>query len=136
MENTSLSIGRLPAEVYVPFSLSHLILGVWRIAHVIISYFLSAGCYRLVRHWIQAFAILPLFSPSSPPQPAGFPTKLPDIVPLARGHTAPVLDTAWNPFDDNIVASAGEDGKGEYLSQFSYIYLQVLITFVSVHLEG
>ncbi|KIR41183.1 deoxyuridine 5'-triphosphate nucleotidohydrolase [Cryptococcus deuterogattii 99/473] len=41
----------------------------------------------------------------------GFPTKLPDIVPLARGHTAPVLDTAWNPFDDNIVASAGEDGK-------------------------
>ncbi|WVO21286.1 uncharacterized protein IAS62_002593 [Cryptococcus decagattii] len=58
-----------------------------------------------------AFAILPLFSPSSPPQPAGFPTKLPDIVPLARGHTAPVLDTTWNPFDDNIVASAGEDGK-------------------------
>ncbi|OWZ54914.1 deoxyuridine 5'-triphosphate nucleotidohydrolase [Cryptococcus neoformans A2-102-5] len=58
-----------------------------------------------------AFAILPLFSPTSPPQPAGFPTKLPDIVPLARGHTAPVLDTAWNPFDDNIVASAGEDGK-------------------------
>lgn len=39
------------------------------------------------------------------------PSKLPDILPLARGHSAPVLDTAWSPFDDSIVASAGEDGK-------------------------
>ncbi|ODN75592.1 hypothetical protein L202_06711 [Cryptococcus amylolentus CBS 6039] len=58
-----------------------------------------------------AFVVLPLFSPVTPPKPEGFPTKLPDIVPLARGHTAAVLDTAWNPFDDNVVASAGEDGK-------------------------
>lgn len=33
------------------------------------------------------------------------------MIPLARGHTAPVLDTDWNPFDDSVVASAGEDGK-------------------------
>ncbi|KAK1921449.1 microtubule binding protein [Papiliotrema laurentii] len=58
-----------------------------------------------------AFAILPEYSPFTPPAPAGFPTKLPDILPLARGHTAPVLDTAWSPFDDNLVTSAGEDGK-------------------------
>jgi coronin-1B/1C/6 len=31
------------------------------------------------------------------------------IYPLARAHTAPVLDTAWNPFHEDIVASAGED---------------------------
>ncbi|KAI9632154.1 uncharacterized protein MKK02DRAFT_35550 [Dioszegia hungarica] len=58
-----------------------------------------------------AFAVLPNFSAFSAPSPTGFPTKLPDILPLARGHTAPVLDTAWSPFDDNLVVSAGEDGK-------------------------
>ncbi|WWC85478.1 uncharacterized protein L201_000342 [Kwoniella dendrophila CBS 6074] len=74
----------------------------------------AGGKYLAVNWQVSgggAFAILPLFSPATPPQPAGFPTKLPDIIPLARGHTAPVLDTAWSPFDDNIVASAGEDGK-------------------------
>lgn len=40
-----------------------------------------------------------------------FPSRLPDIIPLARQHSAPVLDTAWSPFDDNIVASGGEDGN-------------------------
>ncbi|KAH8917594.1 DUF1900-domain-containing protein [Atractiella rhizophila] len=35
--------------------------------------------------------------------------KLPDIYPLCRGHTAPVLDTAWSPFDDYLIASCGED---------------------------
>ena len=39
------------------------------------------------------------------------PYKLPDIIPLARGHTAPVLDTDWSPFQDNVVVSGGEDGK-------------------------
>lgn len=61
---------------------------------------------------LQAFVVLPLFSPFTPPAPAGFPSKLPDILPLCRGHTGPVLDTKWNPFNDNVVASAGEDGKG------------------------
>jgi coronin-1B/1C/6 len=32
---------------------------------------------------------------------------------LARGHSGPVLDTAWAPFNatGSLVASAGEDGK-------------------------
>jgi len=57
-----------------------------------------------------AFAILPLPSPFRP-LPNYLPYKLPDVIPLARGHTAPVLDTDWNPFDDSVVASGGEDGK-------------------------
>lgn len=55
-----------------------------------------------------AFAILPLPSPWSSSQVSG---KLPDVIPLARGHQAPVLDTAWNPFNDSVVASGGEDGN-------------------------
>ncbi|EMD39400.1 hypothetical protein CERSUDRAFT_113035 [Gelatoporia subvermispora B] len=57
-----------------------------------------------------AFAILPLPSPFQP-LPFGFPSKLPDLIPLARSHTGPVLDTDWSPFNDALVASAGEDGK-------------------------
>jgi coronin-1B/1C/6 len=57
-----------------------------------------------------AFAILPLPSPFAP-LPQNIPYKLPDIIPLARGHSAPVLDTAWSPFNDSVVASGGEDGK-------------------------
>jgi coronin-1B/1C/6 len=57
-----------------------------------------------------AFAILPLPTPFRP-LPNYLPNKLPDVIPLARGHTAPVLDTDWNPFDNTVVASAGEDGK-------------------------
>ncbi|GAA5821405.1 hypothetical protein JCM11251_004607 [Rhodosporidiobolus azoricus] len=37
--------------------------------------------------------------------------KLPDLFPLCRAHTAPVLDTHWSPFDDSLVASVGEDSK-------------------------
>ncbi|KAK9449647.1 uncharacterized protein V1518DRAFT_414284 [Limtongia smithiae] len=37
--------------------------------------------------------------------------KIPDVIPLFRGHTATVLDTDWNPFDDRVLASASEDGK-------------------------
>ncbi|KAM0754761.1 DUF1900-domain-containing protein [Meredithblackwellia eburnea MCA 4105] len=37
--------------------------------------------------------------------------KVPDLFPLCRAHTAPVLDTAWSPFDDDLIASAGEDGR-------------------------
>lgn len=48
-----------------------------------------------------AFAVVPLHEMG----------KLPDQVPLFRGHTAAVLDTDWNPFDDEIVASGSDDGK-------------------------
>ncbi|THH29232.1 hypothetical protein EUX98_g4971 [Antrodiella citrinella] len=57
-----------------------------------------------------AFAILPLPSPFNH-LPHNLPSKLPDIIPLARSHTGPVLDTAWSPFNDSIVASGAEDGK-------------------------
>jgi len=57
-----------------------------------------------------AFAILPLPSPFEP-LPHAVPTKLPDLIPLARSHSAPVLDTDWSPFNDAMVASAGDDGK-------------------------
>ncbi|KAF9267620.1 microtubule binding protein [Marasmius fiardii PR-910] len=56
-----------------------------------------------------AFAILPLPSPFQ--TIPGFPHKLPDSLPLARSHTAPVLDTDWSPHNDSLVASGGEDGK-------------------------
>lgn len=37
--------------------------------------------------------------------------KLPDQIPLFRGHKGPVLDTDWNPFDDDVVASGSDDGN-------------------------
>ncbi|KAI1489327.1 hypothetical protein F5X96DRAFT_15792 [Biscogniauxia mediterranea] len=37
--------------------------------------------------------------------------KVPDVIPLFRGHTATVLDTDWNPFNDRVIASASDDGK-------------------------
>ncbi|KAK5653107.1 hypothetical protein OQA88_9205 [Cercophora sp. LCS_1] len=48
-----------------------------------------------------AFAVIPL----------GEHGKVPDQIPLFRGHTAAVLDTDWNPFNDHIIASASDDGK-------------------------
>ncbi|EME45086.1 hypothetical protein DOTSEDRAFT_70964 [Dothistroma septosporum NZE10] len=48
-----------------------------------------------------AFAVIPLEEKG----------KLPDQIPLFRGHTAVVLDTDWSPFDDSIIASASDDGK-------------------------
>ncbi|KAJ5627272.1 hypothetical protein N7528_004699 [Penicillium herquei] len=48
-----------------------------------------------------AFAVIPL-------EERG---KLPDRIPLFRGHTAVVLDTDWNPFDDDLIASCSDDGK-------------------------
>ncbi|TRM58137.1 hypothetical protein BD626DRAFT_464000 [Schizophyllum amplum] len=56
-----------------------------------------------------AFAILPLPSPFS--MIPDFPNKLPDTLPLARSHTAPVLDTDWSPHNDAVVASGGDDGR-------------------------
>ncbi|PMD41050.1 coronin-6 [Hyaloscypha variabilis F] len=37
--------------------------------------------------------------------------RLPEQIPLFRGHTGPVLDTDWNPFNDRIIASGSDDGK-------------------------
>ncbi|KAG5990966.1 Coronin-like protein crn1 [Claviceps spartinae] len=48
-----------------------------------------------------AFAVIPLNEKG----------KLPDQIPLFRGHTATVLDTDWNPFNDRVIASASEDGR-------------------------
>ncbi|KAK1462373.1 PH domain-containing protein [Colletotrichum melonis] len=48
-----------------------------------------------------AFAVIPL----------GEKGKVPDQIPLFRGHTATVLDTDWNPFNDRVIASGSEDGK-------------------------
>ncbi|KAF2456292.1 hypothetical protein BDY21DRAFT_372430 [Lineolata rhizophorae] len=48
-----------------------------------------------------AFSVIPL----------GERGRIPEHIPLFRGHTAAVLDTDWSPFDDNLIASASEDGK-------------------------
>ncbi|KAI8366059.1 uncharacterized protein BYT42DRAFT_588755 [Radiomyces spectabilis] len=48
-----------------------------------------------------AFAVVPLSNVG----------KLPENYPLYRGHTAPVLDTDFNPFNDYVVASGSEDTK-------------------------
>lgn len=48
-----------------------------------------------------AFAVIPL-------EERG---KLPDQIPLFRGHTAAVLDTDWHPFNDHVIASASDDGR-------------------------
>ncbi|OBT49935.1 hypothetical protein VE04_09163 [Pseudogymnoascus sp. 24MN13] len=48
-----------------------------------------------------AFAVIPLNEKG----------RLPEQIPLFRGHTAPVLDTDWNPFNDRIIASGSDDGK-------------------------
>ncbi|KAG9118392.1 Coronin-like protein crn1 [Ceratobasidium sp. 392] len=75
---------------------------------------ISASGSYLALNWNAsgggAFAILPLASPFRP-LPHSLPYKLPDLIPLARGHTAPVLDTDWSPFNDSVVVSGGEDGR-------------------------
>ncbi len=48
-----------------------------------------------------AFAVIPLEEKG----------KLPEQLPLFRGHTAAVLDTDWSPFNDNLIASGSDDGK-------------------------
>ncbi|OJD22834.1 hypothetical protein ACJ73_05820, partial [Blastomyces percursus] len=48
-----------------------------------------------------AFAVLPINETG----------KAPDRFPLFRGHTAVVLDTDWNPFNDSLIASGSDDGK-------------------------
>ncbi|KAG1437278.1 hypothetical protein G6F56_013185 [Rhizopus delemar] len=48
-----------------------------------------------------AFAVVPLSQVG----------KLPENYPLYRGHTAAVLDTDFNPFNDYLIASGAEDSK-------------------------
>lgn len=48
-----------------------------------------------------AFAVIPLSQRG----------RLPEQIPLFRGHTAPVLDTDWSPFNDSLIASGSDDGK-------------------------
>lgn len=48
-----------------------------------------------------AFAVIPLSQRG----------RLPESIPLFRGHTAPVLDTDWSPFNDSLIASGSDDGK-------------------------
>ncbi|KAL4920114.1 hypothetical protein BDW62DRAFT_22738 [Aspergillus aurantiobrunneus] len=48
-----------------------------------------------------AFAVIPLSARG----------KLPERIPLFRGHTAVVLDTDWNPFNDDLIASGSDDGR-------------------------
>ncbi|KAL8672197.1 MAG: hypothetical protein Q9168_003329 [Polycauliona sp. 1 TL-2023] len=48
-----------------------------------------------------AFAVIPLNEKG----------RLPDQLPLFRGHKAVVLDTDWSPFDDSLIASGSDDGK-------------------------
>ncbi|KAL2395444.1 Coronin-like protein crn1 [Exophiala dermatitidis] len=48
-----------------------------------------------------AFAVIPLKEKG----------RLPERIPLFRGHTAVVLDTDWNPFNDSLIASGADDGK-------------------------
>ncbi|KND02664.1 uncharacterized protein SPPG_01749 [Spizellomyces punctatus DAOM BR117] len=43
--------------------------------------------------------------------PHGTTGKLPETLPVYNGHTAAVLDTDFNPFNDHVVASASEDTK-------------------------
>ncbi|KAF8677345.1 coronin [Rhizoctonia solani] len=75
---------------------------------------ISASASYVALNWNSSgggvFAILPVASPFRP-LPHNFPCKLPGIIPLARGHSAPVLDTDWSPFNDSVVASGGEDGR-------------------------
>ena len=75
---------------------------------------ISASGRYLALNWNAsgggAFAILPLPTPFAP-LPTNFPYKLPDVIPLARSHTAAVLDTDFSPHDDALLASGAEDGK-------------------------
>ncbi|KAJ5102514.1 actin-binding protein [Penicillium argentinense] len=48
-----------------------------------------------------AFAVIPLNETG----------RLPERIPLFRGHKQAVLDTDWNPFNDNKIASGSSDGK-------------------------
>lgn len=58
-------------------------------------------------HWDTAGGGAFLVHPLEEPGRFGSPSELP----LYTGHTGPVLDTDWHPFNEQVVASAGEDGR-------------------------
>lgn len=64
----------------------------------------SNGKYLSV-HWAAAgggaFAVIPV-------ERVG---KLPSDIPLFEGHSSQVLDTEFSPFNDDLIASTGEDGR-------------------------
>lgn len=60
-----------------------------------------------------AFAVIPLSERG----------KLPDLIPLFKGHSGPVLDTDFNPFNDSLIASGSEDGK-VYLWHHFHAYVR------------
>lgn len=66
---------------------------------------LSASAKFVALNWQVsgggAFALLPLTMPG----------KLPDLYPLCRGHMSTVLDTAFSPFDDEMIVSGGDDAQ-------------------------
>lgn len=37
--------------------------------------------------------------------------KLPRGAPLINGHSGAVFDTAWNPFNDNMLATGSDDAS-------------------------
>ena len=39
------------------------------------------------------------------------PHRLPSTIPLIRGHTGPILDLDFNPFNENVIATASEDSS-------------------------
>lgn len=41
--------------------------------------------------------------------PLTSPGKLPRGQPLLNGHSGAVMDTAWNPFNDNMLATGSDD---------------------------
>ncbi|EPY50785.1 actin binding protein [Schizosaccharomyces cryophilus OY26] len=69
------------------------------------SNLISANPFYLSVNWNSgaggAIAVIPLENRG----------KLPDQTNLFRGHTAAVLDTDWNPFHDQVLASGGDDAK-------------------------
>ncbi|KAG1772211.1 hypothetical protein EV702DRAFT_1246628 [Suillus placidus] len=61
----------------------------------------ASGRYISVNFGGGPFAILPL--PSTFAAIPNFPYKLPEVIPLARSHTAPVLDTDWSPHNASLL---------------------------------
>jgi coronin-1B/1C/6 len=62
--------------------------------------------------------------------------KLPDQIPLFKGHSGPVLDTDFNPFNDSVIASGSDDGKVALFSRFSLITDLSLVNSFRIYNTG